>query len=879
MAGARTTLSLQDKLTGPLMKMMKAMDRTISIMEKMDQAANKIDTKGLRRARSEIQSATADLERLRSSTRATDQLSGGFNRIRSPVVRATSAVRDFFASFAGAAGAYLSLQGLANGFKKFVGASDAYVSTSARLKLINDGLQTQEKLQDNIYNAAQRSLTLYNDMANSVAKLNLLAGHAFSGNNETIRFSELMGKAFAVSGASTGEQQAGMHQLTQAMASGRLQGDEYVSIIENAPLLANAIEKAMGQGQGSLKQLSSDGKITASVIKNALFGAGAEIEEMFSSLPLTFADAMVLMRNWAGRAFEPLFIRFNQFVNSDAFKVLAGHVMWFVNIFIAGMSIMFDALEWVYGIISSIGQFFQSNWGWIAPIITVIVSALAALVTILAISTTWWLAVAAAKWIASTAMWAVNSAVLAFPGTWILIAFVAVIALVIYAMVAWAEQTAAVVGAIVGAFYWLGAAFYNILMGIGNLIIIVVEFFVNTWNLGTYAVQMGFIGFNTTVWLVLDAIANAALVVAEFFVNTWNMALYLAQLGWIAFNIGARMVLDAIGNAALAVAEWFANTWNSAVYGVQMAFYKMGTFVGTTMSGVASGVVGVVNSALGAVSTLINSAVGGINALIGMINNIPGVNISTVGTVDLKLGAGVTNFAANIGKNLVAPTKAANVSLGRMNTAGNYANSVTMPNAPGKANLGTVNNAAKYVNNVKEPSAPVKKSYDRLEYTSLGDAYAEGNAAGQNLSLKASDKLTGVLDKVSGLINKGGKDNPFAGDIPNGDLSPGAGSGDPLGGGKDKLGGGKGGKGSNPTGGKLDSVGKIDDEISIADEDLKMLKELADIRSIQNFRTLQPSFTFGDLTIREEADIKKIIKDIEEYMQSEMDRSTEGVYT
>ena len=830
MAGASTTLSLQDRLSGPLTKMMRAMDRTIAIMEQMDNAAGNIDTRGLQRARRDIQSATADLERLRSSSSETDRLSDGFRRMQGPVNSAGSAIRDFFASFAGAAAAYLSIQGIANGFKKFVGASDTFVSTAARLGNINDGLQTQVELQDKIYNAAQRSRGAYVDMADSVAKLNLLAGDAFSGNDEAIRFSELMGKSFTISGAGVSEKQAGMHQLTQAMASGRLQGDEFVSITENAPLLAKAIADSMDASMGELKKLSSEGKITADIIKSALFKASDEIEAKFKEMPLTFGQAMTAVKNWALFAFEPLLKRFNDFVNSDAFAVLAGHVMFFVNVFIAGMTFLFDVLETIYTEFGAIGQMLTDSWAVVGPVIIVAASALGTYLAIMlayrgvlivtaaiegarafALSVTAAAAMfaAGATFAMTVAQHGLNAAILAFPGTWILIAFVAVIVLVIYAFIAWGDTMAIIFGAIVGGIYWLGAAFTNVMLGIGNF----------------------------------------GIMVAEWFVNTWNQSLFLVQLALIALNLGARVVMDAIGNTALKTAEWFANTWNDASYAVQMGFHKMLMFVTSIMGGVANGVVGTVNTALGAISDLINGAVKGVNSFIGLLNNVLGTDLSTVGTVDLKLSSAATNFTDKLQANLHAPTKAEKANFGRMDTAGDYAKNIEMP------------------------SAPSKTSFDRLEYTSLGDVYDRGNQAGAELSNKVSAGLNSVVDKVSGFL-KGpdSKGNPLVpGNIPAGDL---AGMGNPLGGGNDKL--AKDKKGKNPTGGKLDKVGKIEKDINIADEDLKMLRDLAEIKSIQNIVTLTPSVQFGDMTVREEADVNKILKKIETYLEGELVNNIEG---
>lgn len=497
-------------------------------------------------------------------------------------------------------------------------------------------------------------------------------------------------------------------------------------------------------------------------------------------------------------------------------------------------------ITWMLTEISAVGGLVADNWDVVGPVILIAASALgtylamtltykAAVLIVAAVeaartfslgvmaaaqmySTGMTMAATRATFAATVAQWGLNTALLAFPGTWILIGFVIVIALVVFAMVQWAERTAEVFGSIVGGIYWLGAAFTNVMLGIGNFGIMVVE------------------------WLV----------------NTWYQGMYFIQTAWMAFNLVVRIVLDAIGNAVLKAVEWIMNTWFDGLFGVQTAFHKMASFVLTIMSGVASGVVGTVNNALGAISDLINGAVNGINSFIGLLNGVLGTDLSTVGTVDLKMGNGVSKFIDNMKSDLAAPVRAEKANLGRMDTAGDYAKGLNIP------------------------SAPAKKSFDRLEYTSLGDAFDRGNAAGASMSMAASDKLSGAIEKVTGLIKGGeGKDNnsgPLnANDFPLGDL---AGMNDPLGGGADKL-----AKKKNPTGGKLDKVGKIEKDINIADEDIKMLRDLAEIKSIQQTITLTPQVSFGDMTIREDADIPKIIRAIEKYVRDEMSRSAEGVYT
>lgn len=180
-----------------------------------------------------------------------------------------------------------------------LGMGDSFMSMRARIDNINDGMQTTDELMEKVYLSSMRSRTAYVDTAAVVAKLGLNAADAFGNFDEIVGFAETMNKAFIVSGARVSEVQAGMYQLTQAMASGRLQGDEFRSISENAPMLANAIAKFTGKSRGELKEMSRDGEITADIIKKALTFAAADIDKKFKNMPITFGQALTLMENKA----------------------------------------------------------------------------------------------------------------------------------------------------------------------------------------------------------------------------------------------------------------------------------------------------------------------------------------------------------------------------------------------------------------------------------------------------------------------------------------------------------------------------------------------------------------------------------------------------
>lgn len=184
--------------------------------------------------------------------------------------------------------------------------ADQLTSVRARINLINDGAQTTAEIMDKVFDAAQRSRGSYVDMADSVAKFNMLAKDAFSSNDEAIMFVEQLNKQFKISGASIEESSAAMYQLTQAMAAGKLQGDEFHSIMENAPMLAQSIAQEMGLTVGQLKDMSSQGLITADIIKEALFNSVEETNAKFAEIPMTFAEVGQSIQNEMLLALQPV---------------------------------------------------------------------------------------------------------------------------------------------------------------------------------------------------------------------------------------------------------------------------------------------------------------------------------------------------------------------------------------------------------------------------------------------------------------------------------------------------------------------------------------------------------------------------------------------
>lgn len=224
--------------------------------------------------------------------------------------------------------------------------ADELTSIRSRINLINDGSQTTAEIMDKIYGVANRSRGSYIDMADSVAKLNMLAKDAFSSNDEAIAFVEQLNKQFKISGASVQEASAAMYQLTQAMAAGKLQGDEFHSIMENAPLLAQSIAQQMGLSVGQLKEMSSQGLITADIIKEALFNSAEETNAKFAEIPMTFAEVGQSIQNQLIQAFQPVLEQISSIPQSGEFQVLSEGV----GVAIRGMAV---AAQGSIGLISA----------------------------------------------------------------------------------------------------------------------------------------------------------------------------------------------------------------------------------------------------------------------------------------------------------------------------------------------------------------------------------------------------------------------------------------------------------------------------------------------------------------------------------------------
>lgn len=433
--------------------------------------------------------------------------------------------------------------------------SDNLALNKARLNLMNDGLQTTEELQDKIFAASQRSRGSYDDMTKSVAKLGLLAGDAFKSNDEMIAFSEMMNKSFKVSGASNQEISSATYQLTQAMAAGKLQGDEFRSIMENAPMLADAIAKYMGKSKGELKELSSEGVITSDIIKNALFSSADEINQKYEQMPKTFADAMTSIQNNAQKTLQPVADKISNLLNSPQFQSM-------VNVIINGIGLIGNGIVWLLGVGNSIYDWCQNHLPLIKALlfgigvymgVTMVKDVALLTVALLKQAGAWLLAhsqmilvigalalgyyvfqqtnsilttlavmiavVAGVMAIWNIAQWALNSAMYACPIVWIIVLIIALIA-VIYLVLQWIGKTTKVansglgmiaggVNVVIQFFKNLGLVVANIGLGIWNVLKACASNIGTAFKNTILNIKSWFYGMLSTALTVVEGICKA----------------------------------------------------------------------------------------------------------------------------------------------------------------------------------------------------------------------------------------------------------------------------------------------------------------------------------------------------------------------------------
>lgn len=490
MGNIRAAIALYDGVTSPLQSMHKAMGVVLNTFEAMQQASGRaVDTAAIREAREEWAKAGTAFDAIEENIRNANNEQQKFNNSIHGGNNAANGLLSTIKKVAVAAG------GIA-GINKVLNISDELASTKARLNLLVDDGGSVEELEKKIMASAQRSRSVYFDTASAVAKLGLNAGNAFDGNmDQVIAFMEQVNKQFVIGGATAQEQSNAMIQLTQAMAAGALRGEELNSILDGAPGIARAIEKYMGIAEGSIKSVAQEGKVTAEVVKNAMFAMADETNAKFDSMPKTWAQIWAGMKNQALSMFAPILTKINQIANSSKFQQVT-------TALINGLAGVANIASSVLDILISIASVVVDNWSWIQPIIMGIVAAMliyngvmlvgntimAVQAAVKAIHTAMTTAWSVATFTATAAQQGLNAALLACPITWIILLIIAVIAAIYAACAAVAKFTGIAnsgFGVICGGIMVVIAFFKNLGLSVANIAL-------GIWNaLGACASNIG----------------------------------------------------------------------------------------------------------------------------------------------------------------------------------------------------------------------------------------------------------------------------------------------------------------------------------------------------------------------------------------------------
>ena len=496
MGNIREVLAIEDKFSAGLGAYIKMMEQSGAVTKETTAAAKmaaqqaRVYQSALRVQTAEQRLAAAQAKAQTASIRAAAAAEKEAERQARAAAKAQKEYNQSMESGTGSAdrlatsvkrlvGGYIGMQSV----KGLLQMSDTLISTTARLDMINDGLQTTAQLNSMIFQSANRARGSYTEMSAMVSKLGLLAGDAFGSTQEIVAFAEQLNKQMAISGTSTMEGQAAMLQLTQAMASGVLRGEELNSILEQTPMIAQTIANYLGVNVGQMREMASEGAITADIVKNAMFAAAEETNAKFEEMPMTWGQVWTKFQNYATMGLRPVLL---------------------------GLSWLENNIEIIGPLVLGAGAAFAifqvaANWTKIATIAT---TAYHGAVTLLSMGYGVLTGNTAA---ASAATMVFNSALLASPITWVLMGLALIVGALYAGVAAYNHFTGASVsatGIIAGVMSALGAHVYNTVAFMYNGFAVFANFIGNVFNNPVAAVKVLFYDMAQTVLGYLLNIAN-----------------------------------------------------------------------------------------------------------------------------------------------------------------------------------------------------------------------------------------------------------------------------------------------------------------------------------------------------------------------------------
>lgn len=637
----KTAIEIQDKVTAPIKSMYNAMNILISSFERMQNIpGNLVDTKSIAAARSELSNvktvlsgaekgakklntastsagnavktigqSSANISRVSSSmnsavnstkrfsTATTQSIQGlrglvtSLSNVKNKIVSATTTGVSKFKQLAtsmkessssgnslvGVLGKVAAAVGSVMGVKQIIGLSDTMSQTKARLDLMNDGLQSTKELQDRIFDSAQKSRGSYQDTADLVSKLGLNAKDAFENTAQIVDFAEQVNKQFVISGASAEETKNATLQLTQALSSGVLRGDELRSIFEQAPTLIQSIANYMGVPIGRIRDMAAEGQITAETVKNALLECADETNAKFASMPLTFSQLWTNFKNRAMQAFQPVLEKINELANNGRLEEYIGKIA--------------EAMATVSDVIMNVIT-------WVLDHQDIVKAAFIGLSVAIGAMT--------------VAMWAFNIASYANPVIWIVLAIIAVIALLVAGIVLVVEHWNEIKDAASACWEGVKSAWGN-----------VTDFFKGIWDKivsGATGLWNSIVSIFTTIKNFFVSIWNSMYtVVSTFWGAIWNTISPIVMAIWNLISTIFTVIWTIISTIMQGIFHVISNVWNviyNAVSGVLISIWNIITSIWNI---IYTAVSGVLSSIWGAVSSIWNSIY---NAISGVLSSI-----------------------------------------------------------------------------------------------------------------------------------------------------------------------------------------------------------------------------------------------------------------
>lgn len=505
-----------DNANAELEQLRMQLNQAIQEQNSLNQAMQNMDVSAANDAYLRLSQTVGNTERY---IRDNVDEQGRFNQ---EVSAGTQQVNELTNTIKRAVAAYVSIQSVG----KALNISDELVQTTSRLNMMNDGVQTTAELVNMVYAAAQDARGSFSQMADVVARFGNNAKDAFSSSEEVVAFADLIQKQMTIAGASTQEAANAELQLSQALGSGVLRGDELNSIFEQAPNLIQNIADYLDVPIGKIREMAADGELSADVVKAAIFSAADDINSKFNEMPMTWGQMWQSMQNTALIAFQPVLQRLNDLANSEAFQT-------FIQGAIEAMATLANILLNVFEVAASVGAFIGDNWSIIAPIIYGVIAALGAYLAIMgivnaitAISAAIDATKAAADALAAgqTFLWTVqqyglNAALAACPITWIIVLIIALIAIIFAVCNAIAKMTGIAnsgfgvitggVNVVIQFFKNLGLTVANIALGIGNAIAALASNMMTAFHNAICSVQSWFYNLLSTALSVIEGICSA----------------------------------------------------------------------------------------------------------------------------------------------------------------------------------------------------------------------------------------------------------------------------------------------------------------------------------------------------------------------------------